>query len=408
MTMRHIKRLTLAAFVAGWMPAGPVLAGALDVTPYAGYGIAADSNVFRLTDKDQARRVTGGTQRSDVIQHQKLGVLAEWPMSRQRLKVAGQVTHFDYNRFDRLDHSENDIGAALEFEAGPVIHGTVSYQRSRELDDFSNRDSIRPDFIRRQQPEIEGYLDVTPDWRVHTSAGYLRLDHSLDSQRRFDRRESQGLLALQYQGVANSLFGLGAEYIDGDYPGRDSNDLLSPSFRQTTVFTDLDWDYSDVSTIRAQLGYTRRDNAGGGNRDFDGPTGRLQYIRTLTGKTTLSAAISRQIYSVDNVDANSLRQTEARLNLRWTYSPKLSLVAGLGRRKQDYQALPGAGGNTRRDRLDELSAELIYQPYRFLALLFNATGEHRESNRADESYDALVGGVALRIALDGDPLTFRP
>lgn len=401
--MRLINPQIRVACVVLFVALAPtlVVAGALGIAPFVEIGTSHDSNLFRLDDDTDTRSRTGGVARSDTITRGSIGAAVAWPISRQRVVVGGQVSEVRYNRFSQLDHSEHQARAALEFEVGPAVTGTVSYRRERRLDDFGNRDTTRSDFIQESHPQIETFIDVAPSWRVHTRAGQLRLDHSLESQDAFDREENSLLLEVQRLGLPGSVFGTGVEYTDGKYPGRNADELLSREFTQATAFASSNWRYSGLSTFTGRLGYTERDNSGGGNRDFSGITGNLGYVRTISGKTQASVEIFRQIFSVDEVDANFARDTGVLAQLLWKYSEKLGLTARLRHFNREFQGLPGFS-DTREDEIDELTAELLYQPSPLLALVFDVAGENRDSSEPDESYDALRVGLALRLTLDTD------
>lgn len=378
-------------------------AGPADITPYAEYGVSADDNLFRLDDRDTAGAGNRRHGRSDTIRRAALGVLVDWPVSRQTVHVAASASDYDYQRFDQLDHGENQVDTALDYQLGHTVGGTARYENARRLEDFSNRDSTDPDFVRRQRIEIDNRVEITPDWRLRTRVGHLRLDHSLNSEQRFDRREDDVLVAIEYAGSADSVAGLGVEHVDGKFPGRTEDDLFARSFDQNEVFASFNWDYSGQSSLDARLGYTRRDNSGGGDRDFSEPTGRLQYRRALTGKTTLSAQLWRDIYSVDDIDANYLRETALQLGLEWDYSPKLGGNLSFAHRRQKYAALAGDDNAPRRDRVNEAGAELVYRPVRMLAFTLGTRYEWRdasETGETGEDYDALIGSATVRLSLD--------
>lgn len=375
-------------------------AGPADVTPYAEYGVTADDNLFRLDDGNDLGTDNRRHGRSDTVRRAAVGVLVDWPVSRQTVHVAARASDYDYQRFDQLDHGENQIDTALDYNLGRAVSGTARYENTRRLEDFSNRDGTDPDFLRRQRVEIDNRLEITPDWRLRTRVGHLRLDHSLNSEQRFDRREDDVLVAIEYAGSADSVAGLGVEHVDGKFPGREPDDLFARSFDQNEVFASFSWDYSGQSSLDARLGYTRRDNGGGSDRDFSEPTGRLRYRRALTGKTAFTGALWRDIYSVDDVDANYLRETALSLSLEWEYSPKLGANLSVAHRRQKYAALVGDDNASRRDRVNEAGAELVYRPVRLLAFTLGTRYEWRDSSDTGEDYDALIGSATVRLSLD--------
>jgi len=238
-TRQGTRGLRHALLIAGVGAGYACWAGPADFTPYAEYGVSADNNLFRLDDGGDSDNAGDGDRRrakSDTVRHASVGVLVDWPVSRQTVHVAASASDYDYQRFDQLDHSENEIDTALDYNLGQAVSGTARYENVRRLEDFSNRDSTDPDFMRRQRIEIDNRVEITPNWRLRTRVGHLRLDHSLNTERRFDRREDDVLVAVEYVGSADSVAGVGVEHVDGKFPGREADDMFARSFDQNEAF----------------------------------------------------------------------------------------------------------------------------------------------------------------------------
>lgn len=369
--------------------AGLVHAGELRLSPYVQYGATHNANLF----SEPAQ-----TARADNIERAAVGAFASWPISRQRATLAIEASRYRYQRFDALDHDEYDGRGAWTFEVGPLVYGVLSYDQRRYLQAFDNRDTREPDFIVEKQPEVDAYIAVTPDWQIHTRAGLLELDHSLDSERGFDREETSALAEVLYTGKPGSTVGAGAEIVDGRYPGREADGPLARDFVQRTPFLRLDWKYSGMSRFEARTGYTQRENGGGSDRDFTGATGRLAYIHTISPMTNITFEVSRQIFSVDDVDANYVQDTGGQIALDWDYGPNVTLSVIAARRKQDYQTL--AQSASRIDTINRLESELTWRATPRVSLIFNASIIDRQSDFVGESYTQKLGGLAVRFTLD--------
>lgn len=218
MVRTHI-RLALG-LVAGGLIASPALAAPANIVPYFELGTRYDDNVFRVSGDDEAIATTGTDDTSDLISRAVAGVAAAWPISRQRFVVTGEASEVRYQDFDQLDHSESRLGAAWELQLGSAISGTADIVRTKVLDDFADRASTERDFITEVSPQLELFVEISPRWRLRSLLGYLDVEHSLESQSRFNREEGTGLIELQYAGAPGSTWGLGVELIDGEYPNR--------------------------------------------------------------------------------------------------------------------------------------------------------------------------------------------
>lgn len=401
--MRSIERLGCRITSAVLcLLSGGVYAGALGLAPYVEAGLGYESNVFRVEDQAEAQAILGTSQRNDTKRYGALGLAAELPYSRQRLTLAGEVSEVRYDRFEQLDHSENQLRGALEFEIGNFFNGTASYQRTRILGDFGNLDVAEPNFVTESEPRLEIFFEATPNWRLRNVLSRRQRDNSLSSQRSFNIEENLASLEVQRLGRPGSLLGIGAEVIDGSFPQREPGGLFANDFIQTTGFASAKWRYSGVSDFNGRLGYTNRDNSGGGSRDFSGVTGRFGYNYAASGKSRLYFALSRQIYSVENVDANFIRETAATGRWTWNYSPKLEANLELRHAQQDFESPAGTTTQDRSDTLDVATAGLTYSPFRVMALILNLGGERRDSNETGQSYEAFIAGLALRLTFDND------
>ena len=367
--------------------------GELRLSPYVETGVSRDSNLYAAREASRA---------ADTRRHATIGVDARWGMSRQSLSLHIDLSRISYATNTRLNHNAYHGNFVWNYAVGNALRGQLYYNRSRELTGFENRSNRVEDFIQVRNPGFETALAMTPHWQVGAGVDYLERRHTLDTERRFNRNEVQSRLTLQYIGAPGAILTAGVERIDGEYPERDVDDPLARRFVQHEPFGRLDWRFSGLSRVQLRAGYASRNNRGGQSEDYASPTGRLAYIRDISAKTQLSVAVSQDIYSADNVDANALRNRGARIELNWEYSPAINVTGHLAWDRRDYQRTSTAIDG-RNDKVRDYGLDLTWRPRRQLSIIASAQRVVRESNQPEFGYREWVGGLAVRITLDPEP-----
>ncbi|MAA74030.1 MAG: hypothetical protein CMN28_04935 [Salinisphaeraceae bacterium] len=396
----------IGAGLAAALLAGNAWAGPLNFAPYVQLGFTHDTNLFRVNeDADGETRA----EESSNITRGALGADATWSYSRQEFEFEGFVRENRYSKFEYLDHTDYRGYGAWLYEFGSLISGTLDFLKVKELNNFEDLDVQQKDFRETTNPRLETFLSISPGLRLRSEVGYLDFEHSLPAQEVFNREESLYALEVQFLGKPGSQLGIGAEYIDGEYPDRLPGAIVPPEYDQIFGYVSADWAFSGKSRLSGRLGYSSRDAEGyavaanNDERDFDGVTGRLRYDRNVSGKTRLAASVYRLIYAVDDVDAVYVESTGLRGEAAWDYSPKLAFVAILGLSTDEYEAPTGAMAENREDDRFSLESQIIYEPIRQLAFIASLAGEERDSSQDDESYDYIRAGLAVRYTLDTEP-----
>ncbi|MES1944565.1 EPS biosynthesis protein [Salinisphaera sp. PC39] len=380
----------LAALI---LAAAPTAAAAgIGFAPYLELGARYDSNLLRVAD----------AARGETMREASVGGAFEWLRGRQAFELSGRLSDVDYHRLRRFDHTAHELSARLDYGIGEAVSGIAGYDRSRELDDFGDRDADLRDLVTTQQPFLQTDIAITPAWIVRARLGELRVEHSEAERQRFDRRHDDWEIQLRHRAGSTFEAGLGLSRDDIEFPGRDADDPLGRAATQETRFVDGVWEYSAISRLRARVGHTRREIDGLSGRDFSAPTWRLAYERTVSVKTRLTLDVFRRIYSSGSVDASFIEATGAQLRLDWRYSPKIALDARLYHEEENYEGGVTTASGNREDRIRGAELEARYALTRTLHWIATLAAEEQSSNRPASEYDYWRGGLALRLTLDDD------
>jgi hypothetical protein len=347
------------------------------------YGLAPGSPLPGTTDTrhgDEIATASGNLQTS-----------YDWHQDSVYLDVNGSDVRYD--RLTYLDHSEYGFDGGLNWALdGKVLGGTIDISRSRSMVPFFTLIQQQQQLVLMTQQRERATLNflVTPDWRISADVHKSSVDAPVQSAAGLSNGESGGGLQLTYLRGGNLTGGLAASYSTGDYGG--VNTAVAAPYRQESVDLTSTYTVTARTSFTGQVGYTRRTS----ESDIDtaaGVNGSLNYVRTLTPKTSLNLSVSRNVVTnVTNTGSEVDATAGAGLNYRATY--KITLKAAYN---WTNRFLPGQGtviGTNRDDRQQFASFDMNYQWLRWLSIRAYANYQTRSSDAAGADFNGTVYGIA--------------
>jgi hypothetical protein len=362
-----------------------------------------DSNVFDLPTGYTAPGLSSSERADSYYTYGAKGDL-KYLWSQQSFNLALSGTEYRYDRFSQLNHSEYAFNGGWDFKFGSDWDGNVNVSRNRSMVPFSEvyQSAIALQTEQRESADIGFHF--APDWRIEAS-GYSRaLDEPLVGAPNLELKEYDGKAVLQFVGVSHLTAGAGVDYLSGEYSGTGTitgaNAILDPDYRQITESVVAKYVPSDISSIDASFGYSKRSSTDALN-SVSGATGSLTYHRALTGKTSVALTVSRAIiaYIADNgseIDSTA----DARVVWQATYKTGVSLGY-----TYTYRNLPGQGalpGDTRIDHVELATLNIDYEPFRWLSVKPYANVQTRRSDVVFGSYNATVYGINVTLQMMQD------
>lgn len=380
----------------------PALAVTLDLSPFAEVGVEYVRNLLRVETPEQAaaESPTGDRRTSDTVRRASGGLTFEADHGRQSIDLTGQLTREDYVHFEQLDHTGYQGLVAWQWGVGRLVDGVLGWRAVRELDDFDNRDGAELNFQVRRELRAGAGLAITPRWRAELEWRGDRSENTLADRQRFDREERTVDLAVLYVAEPVLRVGLGAQTRAGDYLRRNAANApdLATRYDDTTVDLRATWAPSGISELDVRLGRTRRDLEPVQDQGFTGTTGRVIYRRTISGKTRASLEVYRNLFSVEDVDANFLEDTGVRLQASWQALAKLRLTGFAGYVDRSYEGgVPQAGGEQRREFSRTGGVTLRWQVLERLGVIVDAEREIEQSNQPGESSAFWRAALLVRV-----------
>jgi exopolysaccharide biosynthesis operon protein EpsL len=369
---------------------------------YVGGGLSYDNNLLRLPDGfSPADAGAGNRPRGTWVANAFARVTLDAPVSRQRLRGYVQPNSYRYDEYSYLNWQGVDFGGSWLWVAGNRWNGTVSYDHTRFLSGLNDFRALTQNLRTVQVARANAEYWLHPRWRL--TGGYTGtfIANSGDVLATTDVNQNAFGAGFKFVSTQQNYVIFGARYTDGDYPNRPRPTLIGDTgFTQYDVGVDLAWALGGKTTLVGNLAYTQREFPNLSQRDFDGPTGNLRLEWRATATSGLSAAVLRQIGGVDDVTANYILTTSARVAPYWYVAPKVRLGASYQYQVRDYRGEPGVLiglFEQREDRYNFFGVDATWTPTRNWQVGLGVVYSTRNSNLANNDFDDVTATATVQF-----------
>lgn len=388
------KRLLAAALLS--LTSGAALALSLQLKPSVHVEVQRDDNVFRAAD--QAAPGTA-PKVADTLNIVGAGARLTLRESLQELEFSGEVDRIDYADLDQLDYNRYRVGGQARLAYASLFKLKLDAGRERRQESFDFRDDTANGLITVDQASAELRAAVTPRWSAIGRAERYQTEASRLASQDYDLTENAGELGVEYRRDGYSTAGVALRLADGEYPRRlvTPGDGREKEYEQRSLLARVGYTPSGLSDLTAQLGYTQRRHDDPAVPDFSGVTGRASYVRRFSGVSRVQLEVYRDLYYVEDINANYVENLGGRLTYDYAWSAKLAFALAAERYESSYEGSPGfnVGGDTRKDQVANVRVGAQYQPFYRFSVLPEFRYERRGSSLAASAYDFTVFGVDL-------------
>jgi exopolysaccharide biosynthesis operon protein EpsL len=370
------KRLLVAALAATFSPASFALWGdRLELFVDEAY--TYDSNVFRLSKNVDPVTVTGSDRKSDTWWTTTLGFNLDVPVSLQRFQLNYAWTDSRYQHFDTLSHRGHTARADWLWAVRRELTGDVGYAEQENLASFANIQGTTPDIVKTRQTWLNGAWLVTPSWRAHTALTAGDARHGDPARRINDLEAASAEVGLSYVTASENRVGVAARYEEGRSPhsvvlqGVDFDN----AYKQASIGAQTRWVITGHSRLDGRVDYTKRDYEQFQNRNYSGPTARVTYTWTPTGKTTIATTLYRDVAPLEDIQSRFVLTTGVNIRPQWDVTSKVSVRGNVEYVKWDYRGDQTLGANFEH-RVRAVGAGVVYKPTR--NILVQGTYQHED------------------------------
>ncbi|GLS04624.1 hypothetical protein GCM10007860_17710 [Chitiniphilus shinanonensis] len=346
-----------------------------------------DDNLFRLADSDNAGVVLGDSQRGDHMVEPRVGVKAQWPVSRQLFTLNGEVYRPHYFHYDELDYTGWEGEGAWQWAVGSTLAGRLSYSDRKSLSSFEDVLGGIKDLYRTRNAEASGNWQLGPTWSLGAGVGATEERHEARQFLDYDERHATvGATAQTGKGSTFTVRGMVSELEYTEDYGFARADLRG--YRQHGV--DFGWQIplTALTTFGGSVGWVSwKDKAGGDATDNF--IGGLNLRWQATERTSVELAYER---AFDDPGQNLVRRITDTYRVRadWRYHPRWIFSGEVSYEDREIA----------RDTLGDIEDQTLYwrlastyRPTNSIDLVGYVEQNGRDSNLQTNEYDSMQYGL---------------
>jgi len=367
-----------------------------------GESVMFDDNIFRLSPDTPSLLAIGSSERGDRVINTSAGVTFDKRISRQQFQVDANFNQARYNRFSFLDYNGKDLKATWNWELAGHYFGLLRKTRSDSLTSFGDFRSPVKNVVTYDTTYASANWQLHPDWLISVSTTKTDGVNS-SAKNTISNYESKALeTGFRYTPRSNNSLGIKLRHTDAGYPNRQvvSGYNIDNTYRQDEVEADVVWQLTGLTKLSGYISNLRRRHQEAPNRNYSGPTGRIELDWFATGKATLNLAVRQDLSATDAALASYVLTRAVSITPTWTPTAKTSVQAMLERRQRRYQGDPTPiFSNTEKqtDKIKTLSLNISYQPVSAVQLGLSLRSEQRDSNITGSSYRDKLANLSVQF-----------
>jgi exopolysaccharide biosynthesis operon protein EpsL len=370
---------------------------------FAAETITHDSNVFRLSSRQNAESLLGTPSTADTYYTTSFGLNLDVPLSRQRF--LGGLTWNDnrFERFSQLNSTGRDGRATWLWQAGNDWSGQLGYRETLTAASLLDTHGVTPDPIERKQTFFNAAYLLTPRWRLQAGVNSLSQRNGAPLFKAEDVDIDSTEFTASYITPSGNSVGLNLRLDNGRFPNPEfvAGIAFDNAYEQYTASVASDWVITGQSHLNARVGLVSRKYGQLPQRDFDGVTYRAAYDWKPSGKLSLSLIAHQDITTVTDVQTSFALVKGITLQPTLNLTEKTSVSATLDYSVYDYRGNPALALGAVPQETDRVRSELLtvsYRPSRVLAFLISAQHQTRTSTIPFLDFATNVISVTGRVS----------
>jgi exopolysaccharide biosynthesis operon protein EpsL len=375
---------------------------ASSLTLNAGYSIATDSNLFRLPEASNFSALLGKSNAAETIQTSSVGINYNTAHSLQQLEFSLKLVDNKYQNFSHLNFTALDSDAAWRWAFTPRLRGNISSSRKETLNSFADLQGIN---VRNQRTDTRTRLDATYEltgpWQIIGGTSHTRQANEQTVASDSDYSTTSADIGLRYTFSSGSSLTCTTTTASGAYLNRalSAAGFYDDSFSQIDNELRLHWAVTGNSTANLRLTHINRSHPHFDQRDYNGLNSALDLNWSLTGKTALTAAWTRELASYQTNDYNYSQTNRLMVGPVWQVGAKLILRMRHEIAQRSFLGTPtGIIGPLREDTTQETSLSAQWQPYKFFTLVTSLQNVNRSSSLPDLDYVSNIATISSQFS----------
>ena len=391
------KLLVLNVLLTGGVVTG-VHADEFDTFQFrAGQSWQYDSNIFRLSDTVSNQAVLGSSSRSDQVAVTTVGAKIDKRYGLQRFEFDLNANRSLYKNFSRLDFTAVNYAAAWRWSVTPSLYGNFTTDRREYTDNTSDVQSLGQLNRRTDRSTLlDAEYSVDGPWRV--LAGVFERTNT-NSQPFVFESDSKVVgieVGARYVFASETSLAYRLKQGKGNYPGRVLSSSFASDFKDREHEFRLSWPITGKTTIQSRLSYFDRKHDGLTTRDFSGFVGQVDSTWQITGKTSVTGGVVRELGSYQTNTASYYVDNRIFIAPTWKPTEKTAVKLRYDHGQRNYKGpLSGFVSADRQDTLNVGSLSLEWDVIRAVKLAASVFTDRRRSNESGADYKS--NGVTVSV-----------
>lgn len=349
-------------------------------------GVEHESNVTRVN--------TGGV--SDTAAILGVGLKADRRYGLQRVRADVEANTYRYNRNSSLDYDIFNYALAWDWSLTPRFHGVLGANQQQyrdvQLDPVAlvNRVGRRSD----RTQLLEGVYEFGAAWRATGDLSHTESTSSLPNSWNGNPKINNARVGVGYEYPSGTTVYGRFRHGTGSY--EDPTVAGTGDFRENEADVVLKWPATGKTTIDARLGHIRRRHDADTQRDFSGMVGSAVVAWSITGKTSLTGGLARDLGATGDIAGGRVRSDRLFIGPVWKVTPLVAVNLRYDHVRRQWEDVPAGSVNAGRNESARiLSAAVEWQPLRWMTVSGYVRGERQTSN-ANTGYRNTTVGAAVK------------
>ncbi|MGJ7522959.1 XrtB/PEP-CTERM-associated polysaccharide biosynthesis outer membrane protein EpsL [Variovorax sp. LT1P1] len=367
-----------------------------------GYAMQFDSNLFRLPDSADSRTALGSSTLSERIGVTSVALSLDKTYSLQRFQLSGSLINYHYQNFGYLSFNAFNYGAAWQWSLTPRIRGTITTDRNQVLNSFSDYRTYTTRNVRTDKTtRVEGEADLGAAVRMLAGLDSVRRTNEVPGVLDGDRSAQGVFIGLRYVFPSGSTVSYRFRKGDGE-----SNNGLDLGSAGTGRFDDqlhelqASWVLTAKTTLYGTVGHLSRKYPDAfSRRDFDGPVADVSVQWDITGKTSLNAALRRELINYQSDISNYVISDRVILKPRWKATSRISVLGTFEYAQRSFGGSPLAAGAgaARSDSFQLASFGVEWQALNSATVSLMLLRMKNTSNYAAFAFESTGASISARL-----------
>ncbi|WP_283743499.1 XrtB/PEP-CTERM-associated polysaccharide biosynthesis outer membrane protein EpsL [Sideroxydans sp. CL21] len=378
----------------------PVSADQFDTLSYVvSAGMVYDNNVFRLPSWLDPQSVIGKSTTSDRIQFESIGINFDKKYSNQDVQFKANVTKNNFSTFSFLNYFNTEYSGAWNWNLGERLSGALSDDRTQTLNSFTDIHTYTRNLTTVDTRHLDADWWAESNWHVllgATDSISTSSQSVINNQSSIAKTAEWGLKYALADGNSMSLFSrnIRGQFINGipDYVL-----LADTAYSESQTELRFNWVPSGKSVLSGNLMNINHQYPTFYQRDFSGTQGGVNYLWSISDKTTMNISINRSINTWLDAASSYFINDSASITPVWQIGAKTNMHLSLMRGKANYLAPIESNKTVRHDINRSEEFGLDWSPQRSVKLTATLQNSSRSTNYATYEYADKSANLMLQI-----------